>query len=83
MHRGAVLVVTHSLDDHVPLVRVELDKLGVQVVLFDTDQFKRGTDLIFGIEKGVPAALRVGNDEHRGSSFASVLTGREGLRARA
>jgi hypothetical protein len=74
MRTGAVLVVTHGFDDHVPLVRVELDKVGAQVVLFDTDDFRRGTDLTFGIEKGVPTVLlRVGEHEHLGSSFASVL----------
>jgi glutathione synthase/RimK-type ligase-like ATP-grasp enzyme len=70
----AVLVVTHGDDDHAPLVRAELDRMDVEVVWFDTDDYRGAADLTFSIEKGVVAVLlRTGGFEHHGDRFAAVL----------
>ena len=70
----SVLIVTHGVDDHAPLVSVELEKLGSSVVWFDTDQYQKGIDLAFEVNSGTPAVrLRVGVDEYSGDAFSSVL----------
>jgi glutathione synthase/RimK-type ligase-like ATP-grasp enzyme len=56
------------------LVRAELETLGVEVIWFDTDDYRIGTDLTFGIEGGVPNVhLRIGAREQRGDTVAAVL----------
>ena len=74
MRGRAVLVVTHGVDDHVPLVHAELMSLGVEVVRFDTDDDRTKADLTFGIEDGIPRTLlRINGREHRGEAFGAVL----------
>jgi glutathione synthase/RimK-type ligase-like ATP-grasp enzyme len=71
---GAVLVVTHGVDNHAPLVRTELDRMDVEVVWFDTDKYNSAADLTFHIDEGVAVTLlRIGGSEHRGDKFAAVL----------
>jgi glutathione synthase/RimK-type ligase-like ATP-grasp enzyme len=68
------LVVTHGVDDHAALIRVELEKLDVEVVWFDSDQYRGAADLVFGVEGGVPrVAVHSSNCVHRGEKFAAVL----------
>jgi glutathione synthase/RimK-type ligase-like ATP-grasp enzyme len=72
--RTAVLIVTHSADDHVPLVRAELERLGTEVVCFDTDAFPQTTNLTFSVEAGVPIVrLHIGKSQYSGKNFAAVL----------
>jgi len=70
----AVLIVTHGDDDHAPLVSAELDKLGTQVVLFDTDDYPGSNDLTFGVDAGLSAVrFRVDGREYRGDTFDAIL----------
>src|ERR1700690_3466287 len=71
---GAVLVVTHGVDNHAPLGRTELDRIDVEVVWFDTDKYNSAADLTFHIDEGVAVPLlRIGGSEHRRDKFAAVL----------
>jgi MvdD pre-ATP grasp domain/RimK-like ATP-grasp domain len=70
----AILVVTHGIDDHIALLRAELGRLDVEVVWFDSDQYRRSADLVFGVEGGVPrVTVHSSNCAHRGERFAAVL----------
>jgi hypothetical protein len=56
------------------LLRAELDKLDVEVVWFDSDQYRKSADLVFGVEGSVPrVTVRAANFVHRGDKFAAVL----------
>jgi glutathione synthase/RimK-type ligase-like ATP-grasp enzyme len=70
----AVLVVTHGVDDHAPLVRTELDQLGVEVAWFDTDNYRHANDLTFAVDSGLPVVhLRIGGREYCGDVFTAIL----------
>jgi glutathione synthase/RimK-type ligase-like ATP-grasp enzyme len=70
----AVLVVTHRTDDHAPLVRAELENLGIEVIWFDTDEYGHTADLTFSIVDGVAGVtFRANGSEYRGDSVAAVL----------
>ena len=72
--RGAVLIVSHGTDDHVPLVRAELDELGIEVIWFDTDAYGSESNASFQIENCSPAVVfRVGKLEHRGDVVRAVF----------
>ena len=74
MRDGSILVVSHGPDDHLPLVRSELEKVGAEVVWFDTDDYRAGSDVIFAIEGGEPRViLRSGGREHEGNNVGAVL----------
>jgi glutathione synthase/RimK-type ligase-like ATP-grasp enzyme len=56
------------------LIRAELEKLGADVVWFDTDDYRTGSDVIFAIEGGTPrVTLRIGGREHDGDEIGAVL----------
>lgn len=74
MNRRSILIVTHSADDHVPLIEIELAQLGTQFVRFDTDTFVSGSEAEFAIEASAPqVGLSVGTKKHCGEEFAAVL----------
>src|SRR5260221_1869600 len=74
MRGSSVLVVSHSSDDHVPLVCAELAKLGVETVIYDTDHYGVKVDASLIVEGGEPSCIfRVGETEHSGDRFAAIL----------
>lgn len=72
--RGAVLIVSHGTDDHVPLVRAKLNELGIEVIWFDTDNYGSETNASFQIEDCSPTIVfRIGKSEHRGDIVRAVF----------
>ena len=72
--RGAVLIVSHGTDDHVPLVRAKLNELGIEVIWFDTDNYGSETNASFQIENCFPTIVfRIGKSEHRGDIVRAVF----------
>lgn len=56
------------------MVRAELDKLGVEVVVFDTDRIAHGSGLAFSVDAGVPLVqLQIEERQYRGDAFGAVL----------
>jgi glutathione synthase/RimK-type ligase-like ATP-grasp enzyme len=56
------------------LVRAELEKLGIEVVWFDTDDYGTASSVTFAVEDGTPRVLlRIGGAEHCGDTVRAVL----------
>ena len=74
VRRKTVLIVTHGVDDHAPLVRTELADLGIEVCWFNTDSYPNINVVTFSVEANAPRAhFHVGQKEYLGSSIAAVL----------
>lgn len=69
-----MLIVSHADDDHVSLVRAELERQGVEVVCFDTDRYPHAASLTFTVEAGIPGVqLCVDGRQYRGAVFSAVM----------